>query len=171
MSVQAFVTTRSVPIGEETTSARGVIANISEVIRSSSDAFLHPAHSASELFLALTLHVDERRWGPYVLSRFAALQEEAAAGALAGITTAALERARRMAEDMLPSNSPTPSVIPSGEGNGLCLVWHKGDWDIEVDLVEGDDSVWARNSVSGETLYDELSAGRGRLAQILQAIS
>lgn len=176
MSEQQIVATWTGPVAEETTIAGVVLANIFEVFRSFPNPLFNPADTAGSPALRLTLHnyvlaAEARRWGPYVLSRFAALQEEAAAGALAGITTEALERARRMAEDLLPTNSPTPSVIPSGEGNGLCLVWHKGDWDIEVDLVEGDDSVWARNGVSGETVYDELSAGRGQLVQILQAIS
>jgi hypothetical protein len=55
------------------------------------------------------------------------------------------------AEVIVAPGVPTPSVVPSEEGN-VSLVWCKGGWDIEVEIASRDAEVWADNSSTARSV-------------------
>jgi hypothetical protein len=81
-----------------------------------------------------------------------------------------IELAWYTAHEVLPASAPTPSVVPSEDG-GVEFVWHKRNWDIELDVEPGGSSVWARNRETGETWSGVLGGLRERLSDLLVKLS
>jgi hypothetical protein len=65
---------------------------------------------------------------------------------------------------------PTPSVVPSEEGN-VSLVWHKNGWDVEVEFGEFGTDVWAVNRASQETWHGSLEDTEAELSELLRSIN
>lgn len=68
---------------------------------------------------------------------------------------------------LLPPSTPAPSVVPSGDG-GIRLIWHKGSWDIDVEVSEEDRSFWAEDTTTGEIHEGDLN--RDEETRVLQDI-
>lgn len=68
---------------------------------------------------------------------------------------------------VLEENSPTPSIVPS-DGPSVAVVWHKGGWDVEIEVDSHDSTVWAHHRRDGTEWYGPLAANRGRLVELLR---
>ena len=68
---------------------------------------------------------------------------------------------------LLEQSSPTPSIIPS-EGSSVAIVWHKGGWDVEIEVAAHDSTVWAHRRTDGAEWYGSLAENRSRLTELLR---
>lgn len=67
-----------------------------------------------------------------------------------------LVRSAMYARALLRAYVPTPSVVPSEEG-GVTFVWHKGGWDVEIDVMPSECTVWARNRRTRESWSGDIA--------------
>jgi hypothetical protein len=74
------------------------------------------------------------------------------------------------AVSVLDASSPTPSVVPSDEG-GVMFVWHRGGWDVEVEIDATENTVWAQSRRTGDTWFGPLNDRRGDLRQLLREMA
>jgi hypothetical protein len=92
------------------------------------------------------------RWLPYVMERLEALHrlvyepdDEVPTPYPESIQRALPELARFMRTD-----TPTPTVVPTFDG-GVQFVWHKGGWDVEVEVGPKETLVWAQRRDGDES--------------------
>jgi hypothetical protein len=81
-----------------------------------------------------------------------------------------LARAWTEGQLILGADTPTPSVVPSDEG-GVTFVWHKGGWDVEVQVDPVETTVWAQSRRTGTTWYGSLDDHRSELRALLREMS
>lgn len=81
----------------------------------------------------------------------------------------ALERALPEIARFMGSDTPTPSVVPTYDG-GVQFVWHRGGWDLEVEVGPKETLVWAQRRDGSSSwhgsLDDQLESIRNLLAQL-----
>lgn len=65
---------------------------------------------------------------------------------------------------------PTPSVVPSEEGN-VSFVWHKNGWDIELEFGLMASEIWASRRDSNDVLEGTLEETGTELEQLLRNLS
>jgi hypothetical protein len=65
---------------------------------------------------------------------------------------------------------PTPSVVPSEDGN-VSLIWHKGGWDIEVEFGEFGTDVWAVHRAGDQTWHGALEERSDELQELLRSMN
>jgi hypothetical protein len=58
-----------------------------------------------------------------------------------------------------------------GEDESVEFVWHRGDWDLELEVGRNEDYVWARNRTTGETWHGELDELRELFSDLLASLS
>lgn len=120
---------------------------------------------------ASTVLHSQSQWKPYVYRRLVEMQLRRVAFEPAEYPSEeTLWRAWHLINSILDSDTPTPSVVPGDEG-GVRLVWHKGDWDTELEIEANDVFVWARNHRTGETWHGGLGDAHRRLPEHLRSIS
>ena len=66
-----------------------------------------------------------------------------------------VDLAARVAQDWFYPDTPTPSVLPSEDGEVL-FVWHKAGWDLEIIVGPGGAEIWAYDRGSGKELSGSL---------------
>lgn len=110
-------------------------------------------------------------WGPYVRSRLEDIRSGKGRENWDGEwpPPAAAAAAWNLAVDALPDDAPTPSVVPGDDDGTVMLIWHKGGWDIEVEVNrEGSALLWMHDrGGSGEMYSAPLEEGRDRLRAVL----
>jgi hypothetical protein len=92
------------------------------------------------------------RWLPYVMGRLEELHrlvyepdDEVPTPHPESIQRALSELVRFMRWD-----TSTPSVVPTFDG-GVQFVWHKGGWDVEVEVGPKETLVWAQRRDGGDS--------------------
>jgi hypothetical protein len=85
-------------------------------------------------------------------------------------TSQVVQRARDVASSLFKPETPTPSVVPSGEGDVL-YIWHKAGWDLEIDIGPEGTAVWARDRHAGRELYGSLEEQRAWVSGLLDFLA
>ena len=113
------------------------------------------------------------RWMPYVVRRLNELDEIGAGDTSHEViapSRKALTRVLFDARRFMPAEVATPSLVPTAD-RGVQLVWHRGGWDVEVDVLADRTHVWARRRDSGESWSGELNEVIEKLTRLLVEIS
>lgn len=66
-----------------------------------------------------------------------------------------VEHARQVATTLFRPHTPTPSVVPSEDGDVL-YIWHKAGWDIEIGVGAEGATVWIQERSTGREWYGSL---------------
>jgi hypothetical protein len=82
----------------------------------------------------------------------------------------ALVHAWRVADGLLRVDTPPPSVLPGEEGS-VELIWERGSWHVELELVPGANWIWAKCRATGDTVSGELDEHRDIIRDILEEIA
>jgi len=120
----------------------------------------------------LVRHADETpHWLPYVMGRLRQLlqltydQDE-------GVPPPHPESIQRALSELIRFmrvDTPTPSVVPTFDG-GVQFVWHKGGWDVEVEVGPKETLLWAqrRDGIASwhGSLDERLDDARSVMAEI-----
>jgi hypothetical protein len=122
----------------------------------------------SEVRLTETdLNRSDSRWRSYVLQRIGELRK--GTGDFTGLrkpSALVVDRAWLLATVLFRSDTPTPSVIPSEDGEVL-YVWHKAGWDLEISVGSEEIAVWAYDRNGGTTFSGSFAEERARLLDLL----
>jgi hypothetical protein len=108
------------------------------------------------LFPPVDLLRSDSRWRRYVDRRLSQL--ERGEGDFTGLQrpiNAVVERARVISNTLFRADTPTPSVVPSEDGN-IQFIWHKAGWELEIEVASEEVNVWARCGASGAVFYGSL---------------
>jgi hypothetical protein len=94
------------------------------------------------------------RWLRYVIGRLRELQRlvDEPDDEVPTPYPEALERALPELVRFMQVDTPTPSVVPTYNGN-VQFVWHKGGWDVEVEVGSKETLVWAQRR-GGDASWD-----------------
>lgn len=112
------------------------------------------------------------RWLPYVLRRLNALAlklDEPGPDDLGLPDPLALERSLSELQSLLTDDTPSPSVVPTAEA-GVQFVWHKGGWDLEVEVLQSETLAWGRNRESGARWAGPLADVRQQVQEAVRDI-
>lgn len=113
----------------------------------------------------------ESRWRDYVVHRLAQLRR--GEGDFTGLTQPSdrvIARARAIADVLFQDDTPTPSVVPSEDGN-VSFVWRKAGWKVEIEVGSKEVSVWARERSSGTLLSGSLGELRTEVSDLLSILA
>lgn len=143
---------------------------VGEMVRATSSAFepLVPRL----VRVRVGLHRDPPRWLPYVLGRLNALAhklDEPHPDDVGLPDPVALERSLSELQSLLADETPSPSVVPTAE-SGVQFVWHKGGWDLEIEVLQSETLAWGRNRGSGTRWAGPLEEVRQQVQEALRDI-
>ena len=112
------------------------------------------------------------RWLTYVASRLLQMAQHNRQPNEIYPDVRILQRAWSEAIDLFHTNTPTPSVVPSDDG-GVLFIWHKGGWDLEIEVRESSSVVWGRTRKpqNATQLEGDLSRLRPQVTAVLRSIS
>jgi hypothetical protein len=146
-----------------------------------------PAPSASQRLFEIATDLDEpgpdvivpaidfsrsdSRWYRYVSKRLRELQ--AGKYDFTGFqvpTAAVVELARDVANSLFRPQTPTPSVVPSEDGD-ILYIWHKAGWDLEIGVGPEGTAVWAHDRSAGREWYGSLEELRVGVASLLDFLA
>jgi hypothetical protein len=113
-------------------------------------------------------HVVEPLWRTYLRQRLLELMPKVNWPSYPVVET--LNGAWSVAHGVLSPGTSTPSVVP-GEDRSVELIWNRGDWHIELEVLEGSQYVWAKNLRTGEVVSGDLSDTRAALRDLLAEVS
>lgn len=71
---------------------------------------------------------------------------------------------------LLPSDSPTPSVIPGDDGV-VELIWEKHGWHLEIEIGQGATWIWAKDRSTGEAWSGDLTEHRAFVRDVLASMA
>lgn len=111
-------------------------------------------------------------WLPYVLRRLNDLASRYCDEPTEGCLLAhpdALERSLHVLGELLPDTAPAPSVVPTLDG-GIQFVWHRGGWDLEIEVLVNRTETWGRNRETGERFAGAPEQARSALEQAFRQI-
>lgn len=112
----------------------------------------------------------DTRWGGYVERRLTDL--ERGDGDFTGLqrpTAATVQHARQVAAETFRDSTPTPSVVPTEEGQ-VAFVWRKNGMDAEIEVSETAAEFWVHERVTGEVDSGPLADHQG-VAWLLDRIA
>jgi hypothetical protein len=113
----------------------------------------------------------DSRWHKYVYGRIQELLNgEDDFSELPQPTSFVIDRAWQVATRVLHSDTPTPSVVPSDDGN-VVLVWHKARWDLEIEIGPEEVTVWAHSRNTGEMFSGTLDEHLDRVSGLLDFLA
>jgi hypothetical protein len=115
----------------------------------------------------VTLTKSDSRWHKYVVRRLEALRH--GQGDFTGLRIPeemVVDRAWNFATQAFRSDTPTPSVVPTEDGD-ILFVWRKAGWELEVTIGAAEDTVWARNRDSGVTTRGSLGELQATVSSLL----
>lgn len=85
-------------------------------------------------------------------------------------STFVVNRAWQIATSILRPEAPTPSVVPSADGN-VVFVWHKALWDLEIEVGSEETTIWAHDRNTGTMFSGSLDEQRVRLSSLLDFLA
>lgn len=85
-------------------------------------------------------------------------------------SVAVLERAWAVAQSYLEADTLPPSVVPSEDGT-ILFVWHKSEWDLEIETGSRGSVAWAYHRASGEEWSGSLGDRHAELINLLRVMS
>lgn len=89
------------------------------------------------------------RWGAYVEQRLGELERgEGDYTDLCQPSAVTVANARRLAAEVFRDGTPTPSVVPTAEGD-IDFVWRKNGYDVELTVTEDGAEFWACQRSTG----------------------
>lgn len=111
------------------------------------------------------------RWGGYVTRRIA----EILVGAhdFTGLKIPVDRTGRRaweLALKLFHPETPTPSVLPSEDGE-ILFVWHKAGWDIEISIGSEETEIWAHNRRSGQEFSGSVEEVSPEISKTLASLA
>jgi hypothetical protein len=113
----------------------------------------------------------DSRWHKYVYRRIQELKNgEDDFSELPQPASFVIDRAWQVATRVLHPNTPTPSVVPSEDGN-VVFVWHKARWDLEIEVGPEEVTVWAHSRNTGEMFSGTLDEQAERLSGLLDFLA
>jgi len=113
----------------------------------------------------------DSRWHKYVYERIQELQNgEDDFTELPQPTSFVVDRAWQVATLILHPDTPTPSVVPSDDGN-VVFVWHKARWDLEIEVGPEEVAVWAHSRNTGEMFSGTLDEHLERVSGLLDFLA
>ena len=119
----------------------------------------------------LELLKSDSRWHKYVSERMQELKDgEDDFSELPRPTHLVVDRAWQVATLILQSNTPTPSVVPSDDGN-VVFVWHKARWDLEIEVAPEEVTIWAHSRATGEMFSGTLGEQLQRVSRLLDFLA
>jgi hypothetical protein len=103
------------------------------------------------------------RWRDYVSLRLSRLRR--GDGDFTGLTqpTEEIVRRARNVTSLFKANTPTPSVVPSEDGD-ILFIWQKAGWELEIEVGSEEVSAWLHERSSG-------AISSGSLAELWPSIS
>lgn len=111
------------------------------------------------------------RWQRYIRDRLAALR--AGAFDFTDLQIPApwvVDRASRVAQAYLQSDTPPPSVVPTRDGD-ILFIWRKAGWDLQIEIGSEGTTAWAYHRGSGTEWSGSLEERQAELSRLLAAIS
>jgi len=122
--------------------------------------------------VSAALRHDNSRWWIYVRRRLDDLRElrEQPDGETPVPSARALRRAPAEAVRFMKARTPTPSVVPTPEG-AVQFVWHKGGWDIDIEVSDNETTVWVDNRDTGASWHGSLDKRLDELHQVLDNLA
>jgi hypothetical protein len=81
-----------------------------------------------------------------------------------------VDRAWGVAATLFKADTPTPSVVPSEDGNVL-FVWHKSRWDLEIEVGAEEIVLWAHDRRTGTGFSGSLVEQQARLSSLLDYLA
>ena len=113
----------------------------------------------------------DSRWQKYVHQRIEEMRNgEDDFTELPQPTLPIIDYAWQVATRILRPDTPTPSVVPSDEGN-VVYVWHKARWDLEIEVGPEEVTVWAHNQKTGEIFSGSLDSQLERVSGLLDYLA
>jgi hypothetical protein len=113
----------------------------------------------------------DSRWQKYVYQRILELRNgEDDFTELPRPAPLVTDRAWQVATRVLRPDTPTPSVVPSDEGN-VVFVWHKARWDLEIEVGPEEATVWAHNQNTGEMFSGSLDVQLEKVSSLLDFLA
>lgn len=113
----------------------------------------------------------ESRWRRYVSERLhrieSGVDREGGEPYPSPIT---VSRARMFAEYLFTPRTATPSVVPTDDG-GVSFVWHKGGFDVDIEVSDDEVFVCVYHSASGTSFYGASSQHLAGVKAVLESIS
>lgn len=82
----------------------------------------------------------------------------------------AIARAQVLAVSNFHFDTPTPSVLPSEEGDILFL-WHKAGWDVEIHVGPRETAIWAHERRTGIELSGSFDEHRAEFSALLDILA
>lgn len=141
--------------------ARGLLITATDLIASYPDPkqpVLSINRSDSRWYRYVSQRLRELRSGRYDFSGFQIPAPET------------VDRAHSLATSIFKPEHPTPSVVPSEEGDVL-YIWHKAGWDLEIDVGLEEISVWAHDRRTGGEWYGSLEELRAPVVALLDFLA
>ena len=118
----------------------------------------------------LSQSVRPSRWNEYVAERLSQMEDKRLTEAQPTLHMGAALQAWYVAMRYFPPDTPTPSVVPSGNG-GVQFVWHKGGWDVEFEVENNEIFIWARSRESKDTWHGNVVEVGARFLDLMQELS
>ncbi len=148
-------------VSQPSTHARGLLTTATDSRLTPFDANLS----------AIRANRSDSRWHRYVSRRLIELRNgEHDFTGFQVPSAEVIERARFLANSIFEPEHPTPSVVPSEEGDVL-YIWHKAGWDLEIDVGLEEISVWVHNRRTGKEWYGSLEELRAPVAELLDSLA
>lgn len=115
---------------------------------------------------------DVPQWLPYVSKRLAQIGFPHRTTDIGSATPrpSTVFRAFQEISRFMDRVTPTPSVVPTHDG-AIMLVWHKGGWDIEVEIGSDESAVWADRRDGSDSWEGSLDECLPQLKLLLRALS
>jgi hypothetical protein len=113
----------------------------------------------------------DSRWHKYVYQRIEELR--AAEYDFTGLKVPpefVVDRAWSMATALFKADTPTPSVVPSEDGNVL-FVWHRAGWELEIEVGAEEIVLWAHDRHTGTVFSGSLVEQRARFSTLLDYLA
>ncbi len=113
----------------------------------------------------------DSRWHKYVAQRIDELR--AAKYDFTGLKVPpkiVVDRAWGVAATLFKADTPTPSVVPSEDGD-VMFVWHKAGWDLEIEVGAEEIMLWAHDRHAGTVFSGSLAEQRARLSSLLDYLA
>jgi hypothetical protein len=111
--------------------------------------------------------LSDSRWHKYVTQRIEELRT--AQYDFTGLkipSKHAIDLAWAVATTFFKANTPSPSVVPSEDGD-VMFVWHRAGWDLEIEVGPEEIELWAHDRHAGTVFSGSLAEQQERFSSLL----